>query len=83
MNRIRNLFSIPVISTLAEPVRGWLDNFNGPVGMMIGGGKGVLRVLYADQKTKADFIPVDIAIKGMLTACWKRGIVPYYHQLLK
>ncbi|XP_043285674.1 putative fatty acyl-CoA reductase CG5065 [Venturia canescens] len=63
-----------VISTLAEPMKGWLDNFNGPVGMMVGGGKGVLRVLYCDAKTKADFIPVDIAIKAMITACWKRGI---------
>ncbi|XP_015586726.1 fatty acyl-CoA reductase 1 isoform X2 [Cephus cinctus] len=63
-----------VISSLAEPVPGWLDNFNGPVGMMVGGGKGILRVLYVDPTLSADFIPVDIAIKGMVCAAWKRGI---------
>ncbi|KAL7304301.1 hypothetical protein TKK_0003102 [Trichogramma kaykai] len=63
-----------VISSMAEPVPGWLDNFNGPVGMMVGGGKGVLRVTYFEKHNSADFIPVDIAIKAMITATWKRGI---------
>lgn len=56
---------------------GWIDNFNGPVGMMIGGGKGVLRILYGDKHLASDFIPVDVATKAMLTASWKRGLVPY------
>ncbi|XP_057334726.1 fatty acyl-CoA reductase 1-like [Microplitis mediator] len=63
-----------VISTLKEPVAGWVDNFNGPVGLMVGGGKGVLRVVYGDPKLRADFIPVDVAIKAMIVASWKRGI---------
>lgn len=62
---------------MAEPVAGWLDNFNGPVGMMVGGGKGVLKVVYLESQTSADFIPVDIAIKAMITSTWKRGIVTY------
>ncbi|XP_031839480.1 putative fatty acyl-CoA reductase CG5065 [Nomia melanderi] len=64
-----------VISTVEDPVRGWLDNFNGPVGMMIGGGKGILRVVRLDPKVNGDFLPVDVAIKAMLTAAWKRGLV--------
>ncbi|XP_015116093.1 putative fatty acyl-CoA reductase CG5065 [Diachasma alloeum] len=65
-----------VVSSLEEPMPGWIDNFNGPVGMLIGGGKGILRILFGDQHLNADFIPVDIATKAMLTASWKRGLIP-------
>ncbi|XP_017879692.1 putative fatty acyl-CoA reductase CG5065 [Ceratina calcarata] len=63
-----------VISTVEEPMTGWVDNFNGPVGMMIGGGKGILRVISAKPDICADFLPVDVAIKVMLLATWKRGL---------
>nr|XP_003707964.1 PREDICTED: putative fatty acyl-CoA reductase CG5065 [Megachile rotundata] len=62
-----------VVSTVHDPMRGWLDNFNGPVGMLIGGGKGILRVTRVDPKVASDFLPVDVAIKAMLTCAWKRG----------
>ncbi|KAG8038236.1 hypothetical protein G9C98_006563 [Cotesia typhae] len=63
-----------VIATMDEPMPGWIDNFNGPTGLMVGGGKGVLRTVYGDPKLRADFIPVDVAIKAMIIASWKRGI---------
>lgn len=53
---------------------GWLDNFNGPVGMMVGGGKGILRAVYLDSKVISDFVPVDTAIKAMLITTWQRGL---------
>lgn len=62
---------------MEEPIKGWIDNFNGPVGMMVGGGKGILRILYMDRKITSDFIPVDVAIKGIITASWQRGIKTY------
>lgn len=55
-------------------MKGWLDNFNGPVGMLVGGGKGILRVVHANPTTVSDFIPVDVAIKAMLITTHKRGI---------
>ncbi|KAH0535819.1 hypothetical protein KQX54_019512 [Cotesia glomerata] len=63
-----------VIATMDEPIPGWVDNFNGPTGLMVGGGKGVLRTVYGDPNLRADFIPVDVAIKAMIIASWKRGI---------
>lgn len=63
-----------VISTVQDPVPGWLDNFNGPVGMMVGGGKGILRVVRTRPDMAGDFLPVDVAIKIMLLATWKRGL---------
>ncbi|XP_012288416.1 fatty acyl-CoA reductase 1 [Orussus abietinus] len=62
-----------VISSLEEPIPGWLDNFNGPVGLMIGGGKGILRTVFLEPNVSSDFIPVDVAIKAMITVAWKRG----------
>ncbi|CAK9799512.1 Putative fatty acyl-CoA reductase CG5065 [Anthophora plagiata] len=63
-----------VISTVEDPFPGWLDNFNGPVGMLVGGGKGILRIVRLKGDTASDFIPVDLAIKVMITATWKRGL---------
>lgn len=31
----------PVISAWKEPIPGWVDNFNGPVGLLIAVGKGI------------------------------------------
>ncbi|CAL1687696.1 unnamed protein product [Lasius platythorax] len=63
-----------VVSTATEPLKGWLDNFNGPVGMLVGGGKGILRVLFVDPIVTSDFMPVDVAIKAIIIVTWQRGI---------
>lgn len=63
-----------VIATLNEPMKGWIDNFNGPVGMLVAGGKGLVRVLLSDPFCNSDFIPVDGAIKFMVVAAWLRAI---------
>ncbi|XP_017764856.1 PREDICTED: fatty acyl-CoA reductase 1-like [Eufriesea mexicana] len=63
-----------VISSFREPVPGWLDNFNGPVAMMVGGGKGILRIVHLQPNLAADYIPVDVAINIMITTAWKRGL---------
>lgn len=70
-----------MISSAKEPIIGWVDNFNGPMSVMIGGGKGLLRTVYADPKTKLDYIPVDDAIKGMIVSAWKKGKEGYYYFL--
>lgn len=47
-----------------------LDNFNGPVGMLLAGGKGVARTVYCDQKSYGDFLPCDIAINAVFVCTW-------------
>ncbi|CAG9804561.1 unnamed protein product [Chironomus riparius] len=59
-----------VIPTLADPIKGWTDNLNGPAGLMIGAGKGVIRTIYCDQKSYGDFLPVDVAINGLMVCTW-------------
>lgn len=65
-----------VISTLDDPMKGWVDNFNGPVGLMVGGAKGVLRTLYLNPEVNLDFMPVDVAIRAMISSAWRRGSAP-------
>ncbi|KQS63159.1 putative fatty acyl-CoA reductase CG5065 isoform X2 [Drosophila erecta] len=53
-----------------EPLPGWVDNLNGPTGLMIGCGKGVIRSVLVNQENKAEVIPVDYAINGLI-------VIPY------
>ncbi|XP_072751664.1 fatty acyl-CoA reductase 1-like [Anoplolepis gracilipes] len=60
---------------LNEPIKGWLDNFNGPVGLMVGCGKGIIRVLYYNSSLRDNYVPIDIVVKAMIVAGWKRGVM--------
>lgn len=61
-----------VISVLEEPVPGWIDNVNGVIGVTLGVSKGVLRTIKCSPDAVMDYLPVDYAINGMLTAAWTR-----------
>ncbi|XP_063898687.1 putative fatty acyl-CoA reductase CG5065 [Helicoverpa armigera] len=62
-----------VISSVQEPVPGWIENFNGPAGLLVACGKGIMRSLYTDPDLIADYMPVDISIKSFIVASWLRG----------
>ncbi|CAH0716054.1 unnamed protein product, partial [Brenthis ino] len=49
-----------------EPVSGWVDSLNGPVGLMLGAGKGVIRTMLCDGNLIAQVIPVDTAINAII-----------------
>lgn len=55
-----------VTPAYAEPVPGWVDSLNGPIGVMIAAGKGVLRSILCDGNLKAEIIPVDFTIAGLI-----------------
>ncbi|XP_029667497.1 putative fatty acyl-CoA reductase CG8306 [Formica exsecta] len=61
--------------TLNEPIKGWLDSFGGPVGLIVGCGKGIIRVFYNNPSICDNFIPADITVKAMIVAGWKRGVI--------
>ncbi|XP_025157999.1 fatty acyl-CoA reductase 1-like [Harpegnathos saltator] len=63
-----------VVATLSEPVKGWMDNFNGPVALFIGVGKGLLKLIYADKNIQNNFVPVDTFSKSAIVASWKCGV---------
>ena len=62
-----------MISTLSEPVPGWMDNFHGPVGLMVAAGKGVVHIALAEKTVVADYMPVDVAIKALIVSAWERA----------
>ncbi|XP_075998005.1 fatty acyl-CoA reductase 1 isoform X2 [Genypterus blacodes] len=56
-----------------EPFPGWIDNFNGPSGIFIAAGKGILRTMKASNDAVADLVPVDVVINATLAAAWYSG----------
>ncbi|XP_039497310.1 putative fatty acyl-CoA reductase CG5065 [Drosophila santomea] len=60
-----------VIPIWKEPIPGWTDNINGPTGLLIGAGKGVIRTMYCNSSGYGDFLPVDVAVNGILVASWR------------
>ncbi|KAG5891613.1 hypothetical protein JTB14_037127 [Gonioctena quinquepunctata] len=69
-----------VVAAYKEPIPGWVDNLNGPTGILIGAGKGVIRTMHADLKLDADVVPVDMVINSLLIIAWKIGSGPKEYQ---
>lgn len=65
--------------SVKEPVPGWIDNIYGPIGLFIGGGKGILRVAWIDKSMKEEVVPIDIVIKAVVVTAWKLGTT-YDHE---
>lgn len=60
-----------VLSSIREPMAGWVDNLNGPTGIIAAAGKGIFRTMLCHEENVADFVPVDIVINLMIVAAWK------------
>lgn len=63
-----------VISSLRHPFPGWIENLNGPSGVMVGVGKGLLHALLCGGDNRADMIPVDVVIDTLIAIAWEIGI---------
>ncbi|XP_018563268.1 putative fatty acyl-CoA reductase CG5065 [Anoplophora glabripennis] len=55
-----------VIPSVEEPVPGWVDSLNGPIGLIVGAGKGVIRSMHCKGENSGQFIPVDYAINASI-----------------
>nr|QLI62001.1 fatty acyl-CoA reductase 11 [Streltzoviella insularis] len=66
----------PSIVTAAhkEPMPGWVDNLNGPTGLLVGAGKGVIRTMLCNENLKADVVPVDLAVNGCILLAYSTGM---------
>lgn len=49
------------------PIPGWVDSLNGPIGIMAGAAKGVIRTMLINGENPSEIIPVDMAINGLIT----------------
>lgn len=59
-----------VTASWKEPIPGWVDNLNGPTGLLAGAGKGILRTILCYRDLVADLIPIDIAINLLISVAW-------------
>jgi len=60
-----------VSASLNEPYPGWVDNFNGPSGIIAAAGKGIMRTLHCKRDCIADMVPVDICINLLVCVAWQ------------
>ncbi|CAG9576886.1 unnamed protein product [Danaus chrysippus] len=63
-----------VISSLRHPFPGWIENLNGPSGVIAAAGKGLLHVFVRRPDARADLLPVDIAIDTLLAVAWETAV---------
>jgi fatty acyl-CoA reductase len=64
-------FFLPVTGNWKEPIPGWVENLNGPTGIIVGGGKGVIRSIHCRAEFSADLMPCDIAINTIIVLAWR------------
>nr|XP_022899728.1 putative fatty acyl-CoA reductase CG5065 [Onthophagus taurus]XP_022899729.1 putative fatty acyl-CoA reductase CG5065 [Onthophagus taurus] len=62
-----------VLSCIDGPLKGWVDNWNGPTGIIAAAGKGLFRTMLCDPHKVADIVPVDMVINLMLASAWRIG----------
>jgi len=63
--------------SVEEPMPGWIDNIYGPIGLFIGGGKGLIRIACCNKSVNQNAVPVDIVIKAIIVVSWKLGSSTY------
>jgi len=71
-------------SSWREPIPGWIDNYNGPSGLLVAMGKGMLHIVLGNINAVADIVPVDVCVNMMITVAWHTAIkrpkkIPVYH----
>ncbi|KAK5638607.1 hypothetical protein RI129_012902 [Pyrocoelia pectoralis] len=61
-----------VLSTHSDPIPGWIDNYNGPVGLFVASGKGILRSCCSNPDLKVDYMAVDSCVRALIMASWAK-----------
>jgi len=61
-----------------------VDNYNGPSGLVVATGKGMLRTMLGSNSAIADIVPVDICVYMMIAIAWHTAMkhpktIPVYH----
>ncbi|EAA03772.5 AGAP002279-PA [Anopheles gambiae str. PEST] len=55
-----------VTAAMKEPLPGWGEGTNGPTGLLIGAGRGVIRSMHCNGEYLADFMPVDVTMNAII-----------------
>ncbi|CAH1132266.1 unnamed protein product [Ceutorhynchus assimilis] len=74
-----------VIASAKEPIRSWVDNIYGPVGVMQGAAIGLLHISPVNANGIAECVPADFVINNCIAASYKTvkerklGQIPIYN----
>lgn len=69
------MFSSAVTPAFQAPFPGWVDSLNGPTGVLVGAGKGVIRSMMCDETHHAEVIPVDVCINALVVLAYRRTLL--------
>ncbi|KAG5862277.1 hypothetical protein JTB14_027725, partial [Gonioctena quinquepunctata] len=62
------------VSSLEEPFPGWIDNLNGPFGLLAAGAKGLLRTVLGHPESTQDVISVDLVTKVIIVVTQHKAL---------
>nr|CAD7448506.1 unnamed protein product [Timema bartmani] len=68
------LFGRSIVSTMKEPIPGWIDNIFGPIGAGIGYASGVIKTGVSNPSVSLDMVPADLVINSIIAAAYNVGI---------
>lgn len=54
-----------------QPICGWVDNFNGPTGVILSMMTGAIQAMHANPNYCADIVPVDIVANLIICTAWQ------------
>lgn len=60
-----------MIASVKEPIRSWIDNIYGPVGLIQGAVIGLLHIMIGNPEGRADLVPVDYVINSCIASSYK------------
>uniref|UniRef100_A0A182P9V3 Fatty acyl-CoA reductase n=1 Tax=Anopheles epiroticus TaxID=199890 RepID=A0A182P9V3_9DIPT len=68
------IFRPPIVSSAyREPTPGWVNNFNGPAGMVVPVIRGQVYWVYGVDDATVHMVPVDYCVNALLTVAWDNG----------
>jgi fatty acyl-CoA reductase len=62
-----------VINSEIEPIPGWIDNLNGPQGIIVLASMGILRCLNWNYYAMTDNVPVDKVVNALIAVGYATG----------
>ncbi|XP_318525.5 fatty acyl-CoA reductase wat [Anopheles gambiae] len=68
------IFRPPIVSSAySEPTPGWVNNFNGPAGMVVPVIRGQVYWCYGADDAAVHMVPVDYCVNALLAVGWENG----------
>jgi len=71
-----------VINSEMEPVAGWIDNLNGPSGILVLAALGIVRCINWNYYAVTDQVPVDKVVNALIAIGYATGIKKRFEYII-